>query len=137
MTDAKETDAQDQRVARMAEVLSAAVRVAGRSRLSLEREMELSSGYLSKILGGTVELRMRHVFMILDALNVDPAVFFRVAFPQRQSSPVSRTAQRLMEDVGAALAREPDADTGIPEADFDDQVKRSLARLLGLGTAGG
>jgi transcriptional regulator with XRE-family HTH domain len=130
MTEPRDAEAVDEKTARVAEVLSAAVRIAGRSRLSMEHQMGLSSGYLSKILGGTVELRLRHVSMILDALEVDPADFFRVAFPRRQSS--SRAGRRLMEDVESLLARER-APEALADDEFDEQVKRSLVRLLGLG----
>jgi transcriptional regulator with XRE-family HTH domain len=129
MTEPRDEEAVDEKTARVAEVLTAAARIAGRSRLSLEQQMGLSSGYLSKILGGTVELRLRHVSMILDALEVDPADFFRVAFPRRQST--SRTGRRLMEDVESFLARgsTPEA---LTDDELDEQVRRSLARLLGL-----
>ena len=131
MADTNEPEAPDWKALRVAEVLSATVRVAGRSRLSLEQQMGLSSGYLSKILGGTVELRMRHVFMILDAIEVDPADFFRVAFPRRLHPAASRTARRLMEDVQTLLALEPAPDAAAGD-EFDEQVRQSLARLLGL-----
>lgn len=130
MTEPVEPETPDWKILRSAEVLSATIRVAGRSRLSLERQMGLSSGYLSKILGGTVELRMRHVFMILDALEVDPGDFFPVAFPQKHN-PAGRKARRLMEDV-AALLNQGHAPDAISEDELDEQVKRSLARLLGL-----
>jgi transcriptional regulator with XRE-family HTH domain len=129
MTEPRDAETVDEKTVRVAEVLSAAVRIAGRSRLSMEQQMGLSSGYLSKILGGTVELRLRHVSMILDALEVDPADFYRVAFPRRQSS--SRAGRRLMEDVESLLAKER-APEALADDEFDEQVKRSLSRLLGL-----
>jgi transcriptional regulator with XRE-family HTH domain len=132
MTEPRDAEPADEKTLRVAEVLSAAVRVAGRSRLSMERQMGLSSGYLSKILGGTVELRLRHVSMILDALEVDPADFFRVAFPRRQHS--SRAGRRLMEDVESLLAKEHAPDV-LTDDEFDEQVRQSLVRLLGLGPA--
>lgn len=131
MTEPQDVEPLDEKTLRVAEVLAAAVRVAGRSRLSLEKQMGLSSGYLSKILGGTVELRLRHVSMILDALEVDPSDFYRVAFPRRLSS--SRTGRRLMEDVESLLAKDR-APEALTDDEFDEQVKRSLTRLLGLSS---
>ncbi len=129
MTNPKEAEAPDPRILQLAQALSNAVRLAGRSRLSLERQMKLSSGYLSKILGGTVELRMRHVFMILDALEMDPANFFRAAFPPQNGLATGKAARVLMEDVQIGFIPEPE---GFAEADIDEQVKRSIARLLGF-----
>ncbi len=128
MTETKKTERPDPRILQVAQALSTAVRIAGRSRLSLERQMELSSGYLSKILGGTVELRMRHVFMILDALEVDPADFFRAAFPRRNGSSRDEAGQRL-ENFELPPMQEPASFTS---AEIDEQVKRSIARLLGF-----
>jgi hypothetical protein len=124
-------DRYDQEVLRLAEVLATVVRVAGRTRQSLEQQIGLSSGYLSKILGGTVELRARHILSILEAVGMEPADFFRLAFPRRYQPDGGKSARRLIENVQAALgegAAEPDAGPN-----FDEQVKRSLSRLLGLG----
>lgn len=122
----------DQEIRRLAEVLAIVVRVAGRSRQSIEEQIGLSSGYLSKILGGAVELRARHILMILGAVGMDPGDFFRLAYPRSgQPAGASESGRRLIEEVQAMLeqktAAEPDAD-----AFFDEQVKRSLGRLLGL-----
>jgi hypothetical protein len=119
----------DHDVQRLASVLATVVRVSGRSRQSLEQQLGLSSGYLSKILGGAVELRARHIFMILEAVGMDPADFFRLAYPLR-AQPGGAEAHRLAEGVQAALGQpavsEPE------ETAFDEKVKRSLVRLLGL-----
>ncbi len=126
--ESKTAAATDPRILQVAKALAAAVRTAGRSRLSLERQLDLSSGYLSKILGGTVELRMRHVLMILDALEVDPAEFFRTAFPRRIVL-VNGQPRRLREDIDLPMIPEPERFTN---SEIDEQVKRSIARLLGL-----
>jgi transcriptional regulator with XRE-family HTH domain len=125
-------DPYDDEVRRLAEVLATVVRVAGRTRQSLEGQIGLSSGYLSKILGGTVDLRARHILSIVEAVGMDPADFFRLAFPRRRQPNGDGTgARRLIEDVQAALGQGPAAE---PETspNFDEQVKRSLGRLLGF-----
>jgi transcriptional regulator with XRE-family HTH domain len=125
------TEPLDQGVQRLADVLATVVRVSGRSRQSLEQQIGLSSGYLSKILGGAVELRARHILMVLAAVGMDPADFFRLAYPRpAQPGAEGQEARRLAEGVQAALGQ-----PAIPEPDetaFDEKVKRSLARLLGL-----
>lgn len=119
----------DAEVSRLAAVLATVVRLAGRSRQSLEEQMGLSSGYLSKILGGTVELRTRHILMILAAVGMDPADFFRLAYPLGGKQ--GGNARLLIENVQAALGQETAAERDA-DADFDEKVKRSLGRLLGL-----
>jgi hypothetical protein len=125
-------DPYDDEVRRLTEVLATVVRVAGRTRQSLEGQIGLSSGYLSKILGGTVDLRARHILSIVEAVGMDPADFFRLAFPRRRQPNGGGTgSRRLIEDVQAALGQGPAAEPE-PSPNFDEQVKRSLGRLLGL-----
>lgn len=126
------SEKEDQEIRWLLEVLSTVVRVAGRSRQSVEEQAGLSSGYLSKILGGTVELRARHILLILESVGMHPADFFRLAYPQPEPPGESDdSARRLIENVRAALgreeAREPQGLTP-----FDEQVKAALGRLLGL-----
>jgi len=125
-------DRYDDEVRRLAEVLATVVRVAGRTRQSLEAQLGLSSGYLSKILGGTVDLRARHILSIVEAVGMDPGDFFRLAFPRRQQpNEGGKGSRRLIEDVQSALGQGTTAEpeTGLA---FDEQVKRSLGRLLGF-----
>jgi len=122
----------DDEVRRLAEVLATVVRVAGRTRQSLEEQIGLSSGYLSKILGGTVDLRTRHILVILDAIGMEPADFFRLAFPRPQTQGSGTSARRLIENVQEALGQGQISEP-VSSPDFDQQVKRSLVRLLGLG----
>jgi hypothetical protein len=118
----------DQEIQRIAEVLATVVRISGRTRQSLEDRMRLSSGYLSKILGGTVELRVRHILMIAEAVGLSPGDVFRVAYPQPESS--GEEARRLLAGIRAALGqRGPRPE---PSVNFDEEVKRSLGRLLGF-----
>jgi transcriptional regulator with XRE-family HTH domain len=124
-------DRYDDEVRRLAEVLATVVRVAGRTRQSLEGQIGLSSGYLSKILGGTVDLRARHILSIVEAVGMDPADFFRLAFPRRRQPNEGTGARRLIEDVQAALGQGPITEPEI-SPNFDEQVKRSIGRLLGF-----
>jgi hypothetical protein len=125
------TDRFDQEVLRLAQVLSTVVRVSGRTRQSLEQQIGLSSGYLSKLLGGTVELRVRHILMVVEAIGMEPVDFFRLAFPRRPGTGGEKDDRRFIAEVQAALeGRQPEPKAG---PDFDAQVKRSLSRLLGLG----
>lgn len=92
----------------------------------------MSSGYLSKILSGTVELRMRHVMMILGAIGLQPADVFPQAFQPTPRSDIEREkARRLLEGTQDAFGRVPPPP---PETDqdFDEKVRLALGRLLGI-----
>ena len=123
-------DPYEQEARRLADVLALVIHVAGRTRQSLEQQMGLSSGYLSKILSGAVELRVRHILAILEAVGLEPGHFFRLAFPLT-GEPASEQARRLVAGVQAALGRKATEEPP-PAPDFDDKVKEALRRLLGF-----
>lgn len=125
-------DPYDEEIRRLAEVLSTAVRLANRTRQSVEGQIGFSSGYLSKVLGGTVDLRVRHILAVAGALGLEPGAFFRLAFPAGPTAgEPSPEALRLVENTRAALGQAPPA-APAASADFDEQVKSALIRLLGL-----
>lgn len=121
-------DLHEREAVRLAELLSLLVRVSGRPRRSIEQELELGSGGLGKILGGT-KLQISHVLMILAALGVDPGDFFRWVYPFRGRS------SELIESARALGSPAPEAVTppAIADAAFDERVRESLLRLLRPG----
>jgi len=120
----------DEEVRRLAKVLSTVVQVVRRTRQSVEQELGLSSGYLSKILGGTVDLRVRHVLAISEAVGMDPANFFALVYPPHESR--DNETQRVIADVQAALGQHPTTPLFGSRAEFDEAVRQALARILGF-----
>jgi transcriptional regulator with XRE-family HTH domain len=74
-------------ITRIAQMLKAATRFTGVSHRQIEREMKMSTGYLSRILSGKVELRMQHVLGVCHAIGLPPAAFFQAAYPSRDFDP--------------------------------------------------
>lgn len=97
-------------------LLNDLVSLSGRTKSSLERELGLSSGYLSRILGRTDDIALSHLLPILEALGVTPGDFFRSACPQPASQAPSRNL----------LARLGSTD----QSELDEKVLRALGRLL-------
>lgn len=108
----------------MEQVLAAVIRASGLTRQGVEKELGWSSGYLSKLLGGQVELRPRHILAVLAVAKMEPADFFSIVFPKRRRNPSG-----IDQAVRAHLRLEP-----LPESadDLDASVRRILSRLLGL-----
>ena len=117
---------------RLTRLLSAVIKVSGRTRQGLEQQLGLSRGALSKALGGSVELRLRLLFQILDAVGMEPEEFFRMAYPRRRPAG-GEGPRRLLDDLEAALGAGPGFVDPEPGSPFDERVRRSLARLLRLG----
>jgi transcriptional regulator with XRE-family HTH domain len=124
MNDLSEGD--EGEVQRLADLLSMLIKVSGRSRRSIEEELGLGSSGLSKILGGTVRLQVSHVLSILRVLQVDPADFYRMAYPRRR---LRQSA--ILEEARALLRQDPAEEEALEEMpDFEERVRRVLLRML-------
>ena len=83
----------DKDSAQLIEGLTATLRAAKIRRAEIERKLGGSAGYQSRLLKGTIEMRLSHLFAILRAIEVPPSEFFRYVFPlgsgfpQRESHP--------------------------------------------------
>jgi transcriptional regulator with XRE-family HTH domain len=67
--------------AQLIEGLAATLRASKIRRVEIERKLEWSAGYVSRLLKGTIEMRLSHLFAILRAIEVPPSEFFRYVFP--------------------------------------------------------
>ena len=59
-----------QEVGRLTAALRTAIRLSGVSHRQIERDLGLSTGYLTRILAGQVQLRMTHVFAICQIISL-------------------------------------------------------------------
>jgi transcriptional regulator with XRE-family HTH domain len=63
-------------VQRVAEALREAIRRKKISQRQVERVLGQGKGYLSQLLGGTVDLKLKHLFAVLAVIGVEPDAFF-------------------------------------------------------------
>ncbi len=68
-------------VKRVAAALRTAIKLSQVSNRQIERELGLSTGYLTRILGGQVELRMAHVLSVCQIIGLPVGNFFAAVFP--------------------------------------------------------
>lgn len=101
---------------RLLKRLRVLIHVSARTQREIEQIAGFSRGYLSQILGGRAELKLRHLLMILEALDTCPADFFFQLFPRRRN----RVLQAL-----DGLRRD--------SRRFEQPLILDLARLYGYG----
>jgi transcriptional regulator with XRE-family HTH domain len=118
----KEDAAIDQGVRRIAKLLKAAVQFLGVPHRQIERSMGLSTGYLSRIFSGKVELRMEHVLGICAAVNLSPGAFFEAAYPLRE---LDRNTARL---VAALRELMPESEEPLPKGELTAARKAGPSR---------
>ena len=71
----------DDPVQYLKEMLATQIRRQRVTRRSIEQRMGWSHGYLTRLMGGVIELKLRHLFDILKMIEVSPAEFFAEAYP--------------------------------------------------------
>lgn len=120
-------------VRRLADLLDRLIALSRRSRRSLEADLGLGSSGLSKILKGTIRLQVSHILRVLEALQVDPHDFFRVAYDKRRLEQ-SRLIEQLRQLVDPKRDHEPPGDDELP--DFEKRVRRVLLKLLSADPQG-
>jgi len=105
----------------------------------IERRVGFSGGYLSQLLGGTVELKLWQLLAILHAIGTDPASFFSEAFPRRRSEEVITRLQPEGQGRAKPLSLELARLYGFgieSVADFRERLERcedALDELADLG----
>lgn len=126
----------EEEIGRITEALRTAVRLSGVSHRIIEREMGLSTGYLSRIFGGKVKLRVRHVLEVCRILDLPADSFFQAVFPRRIGPMPGRGKMMggLQQLHPAPYAVDPSTLTeGAPGSDDSRKALRELlARLRQL-----
>lgn len=127
----------DQEVRRLARLLEALVKVERVPVRELERRLDLGGGTLNRIFTGKIELKVRHILLVLDALGVKPPTFFELAFKVPEGEEEQASA-RLLESVETLRRRpwlkfQPEPE---PSTLTEDDVRRVVSEALreaGLG----
>ena len=103
-------------IRRATKLLATLVQIAGLNRQDLDRLLGQGRGYSSQVLTGRVELKYRHVLAILEVVDVEPGIFFRVLYPEpdepRQGAG-GRVMERLLERLHQAGYHDRPA-SGVP-----------------------
>jgi len=81
-------------VRRATKLLETVMQAAGLTRKDLDQRLGAGPGYVSQVLTGRMELKLRHILAILRALDVEPSLFFQTLYPDARPS----TDQAVMEE---------------------------------------
>jgi hypothetical protein len=109
-----------QRVARLLESVVKLSRVPVRE---VERRAQYGAGTLSRLFSGRIELKLRHIWEVLDAVGMEPENFFQIVFRRDQEDSGTLAAQIL-----AALRTHgyrPDQ-TSLVETITDEELERRI-----------
>jgi hypothetical protein len=129
----------DAEVRRFAQILEAIVRQQGSGKglrvgvRGLERKMEWGAGTLSRVLKGQIDLKLRHVLDVLEALDFPAERFFQLAYEARRRESEGPLAEGMLGFLEArGLKAEPEIldkeEDAIPDDELDQRIQRALLR---------
>lgn len=115
----------------MLSVLRTVIRGLGYTYLDVATKLDLSSGYLSRLFSGKIELKFDHIVEISRALGFEPEEVIQLAFPQRKGPP-SEAALRYQalaqSSSGASLPML--GGPGVSEEEIERVVLNVLRKLV-------
>jgi transcriptional regulator with XRE-family HTH domain len=126
----------DEQVESFTRLLGTLIRVSGHTKQTLERKLGWSGGYLSRLLSGAIDLKMRHVVLICEALDIEPGELFRMAYPKRPlagARPDAAMSRDLLEMVRRAghAGPPPPPPPPLSDEELDRRIRASLTKILG------
>lgn len=122
------TDRYSEETLRLAGMLKTLAKSKHRSIRSIEQQMGVSTSIFHKVLKGDVTFHIRHLLMILDALEIDWAEFFHIAYP-RAAATAAASGDSLLGDLDRALGEREPAAEEISDAEFAERVRQVLTHL--------
>jgi transcriptional regulator with XRE-family HTH domain len=128
-------------VSRITALLRDAIKLSKISNREVERQLNLSSGYLSRLFAGVMELRVQHVLDICTVIGFPAGEFFRAVYPGQEGddphgSKLRQALERLhpspeLEQSRAKPPAAPAADADRPsETDVERMLMSALRKLL-------
>ncbi|HEV7670072.1 MAG TPA: hypothetical protein VGS22_16250 [Thermoanaerobaculia bacterium] len=121
------SDPRDRELDHLLLVLQTVIGASGQSRRSIEQRLGLTGGHLSKILHGVVDLKVRHVLWLCDALGMTPVRFFQIA----TATAGARSQGEILEKVSTAGAGLNVASAeGSDPKELEELVLQSMRKIL-------
>lgn len=120
---------------RCGKMLESVVRMAGMSARQLEERLDYGAGTVTRLFSGKIELKLRHILLILEEVGIPPSQFFREAFPDEDERPRSdpEMASRLLKLIDRHAQSRPTPPPpatagGISDEDLDRRILEALSR---------
>ena len=118
---------------RLVNLLKVSLKILGITNREVARRLGMSPSYVSKLFSGSSEMRLDHVIRICEAVKLEPAEFFALAYPVPQKKGSAAAAQ-LWEVMRSVPAPAPPPKQQDEEAERLEAALRSmLAKMLSQG----
>ena len=128
----------DDEVRRATKLLETVMQAAGLTRKDLDQRLGAGPGYVSQVLTGRMELKLRHVLSILRALEVEPSVFFQTLYPENRPSTdtvVMEEFLRRFQKLGFGPPSAPPPAPALDPHDLERMIQNAVRAAMS-GTTG-
>lgn len=128
---------------RVLRLLETAIQVSGVSKRRLEEALGVSRGYMTQVLGGKIELKLKLIHRILAEIGLEPLAFFQMAYGAqvKAARPEERTAVedilRAFQSMGivpaaSAASFPPTAvpSPGLESGNLREMVRQAVREIL-------
>jgi hypothetical protein len=126
----------DAQIEQFARVLKILIRFSKIKSQEIEQRLGFSAGYMSRLLGGKIDIKISHVLDIAAILGLHPQELFSIAFPQAGTgpSPGLQSLQKMLPhlvppSLGPAPAELP-APAAIDFAQLHEKLETGFNELL-------
>jgi len=128
----------DSEIRRYGKLLEAVVKLSDLSTRELERRLDLGGGTLNRIFTGKIDLKLRHILLVLEVVGMKPERFFQLACtrPAAGDEAGSALAAEILESFqrfGYSIGRPPapPPDRQLSDEELDRRIEAALERVLG------
>ncbi len=121
------SDPRDHELDHLLLVLQTVIGASGQSRRSIEQRLGLTGGHLSKILHGVVDLKVRHVLWLCEALDMTPVRFFQIAAATAGAKSQSEILEKISKTGTGSNAGPAD---GSDPRELEELVMHSMRKIL-------
>jgi transcriptional regulator with XRE-family HTH domain len=128
----------DEEIRRYGKMLEAVVKLSDLSTRELERRLDLGGGTLNRIFTGKIDLKLRHILLVLEVVGMKPERFFQLASARPAAgdeiggalaAEILESFQRFGYSIGRPPA--PPADRQLSDEELDRRIEAALERVLG------
>jgi len=127
----------DDEVRRATKLLETVMQAAGLTRKDLDQRLGAGPGYVSQVLTGRMELKLRHVLAILRALEVEPSVFFQTLYPEDRPSTdtvVMEEFLRRFQKLGFGPPSAPPPAPALDPQDLERMIQNAVRAAMSGAT---
>jgi len=118
-------------VQHMLSVLRSVIRGLGYNYQDVAKKLGLSSGYMSRLFSGKIDLKFQHIVDISRVLGFEPEEIFHLAYPRaKDTASPSALRYQMLTQPDSSLSSSPRVIAALNSAAEDEEMERRVSNAL-------